>query len=301
MACRIRVFHPLRSAVAVAGLAAVAAISVHGQGQQPAAPAPPAAIQDPIPAAQLSFMAGYAGQPVKTLLKDKRYKALVKRVIPNTTFHYGRDMSPADALDAALWGSKVPVVVRDGRYVTIGGAQGRYLRGRGFMWFDIEAGTALGVFYFQPTNGEPTPTLTVFSRQLTQTDLSMGQLPPAFSQDLNAWKEAAQIPIITPRYFIPANGKKYVLLHDEEYCAAPPGTAAPAANVCQQLMAEAADADVNAAYFMRESHNAANATAWMLGPEQVAWFGMRNSTCGAMLGCRIRLTRARTLALIGPR
>ena len=39
---------------------------------------------------------------------------------------------------------------------------------------------------------------------------------------------------------------------------------------CEDLNAEAADADVNAAYFMAETHNAANATAWMLGQDQLA-------------------------------
>lgn len=44
--------------------------------------------------------------------------------------------------------------------------QGPCLRGRGFLWFDLDEGIVLGGFYFTPTNGEPTPTLTVFSRQL---------------------------------------------------------------------------------------------------------------------------------------
>ena len=69
---------------------------------------------------------------------------------------------------------------------------------------------------------------------------------------------------------------------------------------CEELNAEAADVDVNAAYFMAETHNAANATAWMLGPEQVAWIGVRENTCGAAgWACRIRITRQRTRALLG--
>ncbi len=70
---------------------------------------------------------------------------------------------------------------------------------------------------------------------------------------------------------------------------------------CEELNAEAADADVNAAYFMHLSHNAANATAWGLEPEQTAWIGVLNTTCGAnWYACRIRLSRQRTRVLLGP-
>jgi uncharacterized protein YecT (DUF1311 family) len=64
------------------------------------------------------------------------------------------------------------------------------------------------------------------------------------------------------------------------------------------LNADAADADMNAAYFMSETHNQANATAWMLGPDQAAWIGVRERTCGAGLACRIRVTRERTRVLM---
>jgi len=289
----------------LAGCAAVLfLLPAHGAGQQapanlpPPGPPPPAVFQNPIPAAQLGFLNAYAGQPAKLLLKDKRYKALLKQVIPRTTYHYGRDMGLDSALEMVMDGSKSPVSIRDGRYALIAGARGPYLRGRGFMWFDLRAGTALGVFYFQPTNGEPTPTLTVFSRQLTATELSVGQLPLPFDQDLGDWALLAGTPAITPRYFIPENGKKYVLVHDEDYCAPAPGQAPPPANICEQLTDEAAEADVDAAYFMKETRNAADATAWMLGPDQMAWIGLRNSTCGAALGCRIRLARERTRVLV---
>lgn len=265
----------------------------------PPLPPPPVTLASLIPPDQLAFLSAYAGQPVKMLLKDKRYKALLKLATPRTTYHYGRDMSLSGAMDMVMDGSKTPVSIRDGRYVTVAGADGPYLHGRGMMWFDLQVGTALGAVYFSPTNGEPTPTLTVFSRQLTDTELSMGQMPPPFIDDLNQWALDVHVPAISPRYFIPDNGRKYVLIHDEEYCSAPPGAAAPPANICEQLMDQAADADMNAAYFMKETHNAANATAWMLGPDQVAWVGFRTSTCGALLSCRIRVTRERTRVLMG--
>ena len=295
--------------VLIAGCAAALLFPVRpalGAGQQapdnatPQAP-PPATFQNLIPPPQLAFLNTYDAQPAKALLKDKRFKALMKQVTPRTTYHYGRDMGLSDAVDKVMDGSNVPVSIREGRYALIAGARGPYLRGRGFMWFDLQAGTALGVFYFEPTDGEPTPTLTVFSRQLTDTELSISQLPLAFDEDLGVWALLAGTPAITPRYFIPENGKKYVLVHDEDYCAAAPGQAAPPASICERLTEQAAYADVRAAYFMKVTHNAANATAWFLHLDQTAWTRILDRTCGGMLGCRIRLERERVRVLLRPR
>lgn len=265
----------------------------------PSGPPPPAVFQNPIPAPQLAFLGNYDGQPTKTVTKDKQFRALMKLVVPRTEYHYGRDMPLADAIDTALDGSVLPVNIF-GRYAIVSGYNGPYLRGRGFMWFDMQQGDALGVFYFQPTNGEPTPTLTVFSRQLTDTSLGISQLPLPFAEQLNSWALVAQIPAVTPRYFIPANGKKYVLVHDEDFCDQQANAPPPDPGVCQQLNADAADDDMNAAYFMKETHNAADATAWMLGPDQLAWISFRDSSCGLGLACRIAATRQRTRVLLEP-
>jgi hypothetical protein len=261
------------------------------------APPPPATFQNPVPSAQLSFLTGFDGHPAKELMKDKRFKDLLKSEIPRTEYHYGSDMSLGDALKEALDGSPQPVEIRDGRYLTAAGAQGPYLSGRGLLWIDMQQGIFLGGFYFHPTNGEPSPTLTIFSRQLDQLELSMSQLPQAFVADLSQWALVEHVPQISPRYFIPLNGKKYVLLHDEAYCEAPPG--ARAADPCEHLEEQAANADMDAAYFMDETHNAANATAWMLGPDQVEWIGLRDRTCGIGLLCRVAFTRQRTRVLMG--
>jgi uncharacterized protein YecT (DUF1311 family) len=263
----------------------------------------PAQFQNPIAAGQLAFLNGYAGRTTKELMKDKQFRALMKLTIPRTEYHYGSDMPLTDALEDVLSGSPLPVNVRDGRYVTVMGMQGPYLRGRGFLWFDLQQGIALGGFYFTPTNGEPTPTLTVFSRQLKQTALTLSELPRAFADDLSQWSAVARIPAITPRYFIPDNGKKYVLEHDEDYCWHPAGTPAPPEDECMQANLDAANADMDAAYFMKETHNAANATAWMLDPEQVSWLAVRASTCVGpnAVGCRVRMTRERTRIILGPR
>jgi uncharacterized protein YecT (DUF1311 family) len=268
--------------------------------QEPPAPAP-AAFQNLIPGDQLAFLNDFAGRPAKEAMKDKRFSKLLKLVIPHSEYHYGRDMPLSDASDDVLAGSKLPVTVRDGRYVMVSGKQGPYLDGRGFLWFDIQSGIALGGVYFHPTNGEPSPTLAIFSRQLQDHSLGLSQLPLAFAEDLSRWVSTSDARLVSPRYFIPENGKKYVLLHDEDYCDHPPNAPAPPQDACMQLNAEAADADLNAAYFMQQTHNAANATAWMMLPEQVSWIGVRDRSCGlgpGTLPCRIRITRQRTRVVL---
>lgn len=266
----------------------------------PPGPPPPANLQQLIPPDELAFLNDYANQPAKNLLKDKRFHSVRKQMVPSTEYHYGRDMPLSEALDTVLDGSMQPVRVRDGRFVTVSGSNGPYLGGRGMFWFDMQTGVAMGAFYFHPTNGEPTPTVTVFSRQLSDQELAMGQLPEPFEEDFEQWTADTRIAEITPRYFIPENGKKYVLEHDEDYCWHAPGEPGPDPEECQQMNADAADDDMNAAYFMQETGNAANATAWMLGPDQITWLELRDRTCGPNgYSCRIRITRARTRVLLG--
>jgi len=256
------------------------------------APPPPVVFQGKFPSGELAFLNEFAGHRTEDVLKDKRFHNLMKRVIPNTEYHYGRDKPLWDAVDEVVGGSKQAIEVRDGRFVLVPGDKGPFLRGRGFLWFDMQEGIALGGFYFEPINGEPTPTLTIFSRQLKDTSLSMTQLPLDFAGDLIQWATREGIRPVEARYFIPENGRKYVLVHDEDYCDHPENAPAPPQSECQALNAEAADVDVNAAYFMKETHNQANATAWALGPDQVAWVGIREQTCGLTVACRIRITRA---------
>ncbi len=274
-------------------------VSAVAQDAAPEPPLPAAVFQNRIPSDQLIFMSSFAGQPARDLLKDKRFRALEKQIIPRTTYHYGRDMPLDEASDNMLWGSKTPVDLREDRYLTLSGQQGPYLEGRGFLWFDLQEGIALAGVYFHPVNGEPTPTLAIFSRQLTDKSLAMSQLPEAFEWDLIQWATAVHIAPITTRYFIPVNGKKYVLVHDEDYCAHADDQPAPPQNVCIQMNAAAANIDLNAAYFMQQSGNAANATAWMLEPQLVAWNASIGSSCRVGgLSCRIRVTRQRTKAIL---
>jgi Lysozyme inhibitor LprI len=260
-------------------------------------PAPPTEFLNRIPAAQMTFLNDYANKTTKELWKDKRFKELLKAITPRTTYHYGHDLGLSDALEEMLTGSPLPVDVQDGRYVLVTSQGGPILEGRGFVWFDMQEGIGLGGVYFHPVNGEPTPTLAIFSKQLKTNTLAWGQLPPAFRQGAMGWSRSSRVPVVTVTYFIPENGKKYALIHDEDYCAPPIGSGM-VNDQCQQRNAEAADADMNAAYFMDETGHAANATAWMLNGEQTAWIGMRNNMCGVSVACRIALARKRTGVLI---
>jgi uncharacterized protein YecT (DUF1311 family) len=268
---------------------------------QPGPPPPPVEFVNTIPPNQLAFLKEYEGKSTSELRKDKRFHKLMSEITPRTEYHYGWDMPLSEAVDQTLDGPPLPVDVREGRYVMVAANTGSFKGGKGFAWFDLQTGIGIGGVYFHPTNGEPTPTLAIYSRQMKATDLGISQLPAAFAQDLAQWSLVTGMRPVTVRYFIPDNGRKYVLLHDEDYCAHPEIAPAQPDGGCDQLNADAADADMDAAYFMQETGNLANATAWMLGPDQVAWIGVRTRTCGGVLGCQIRMTRARTRVLIGRR
>ena len=132
----------------------------------------------------------------------------------------------------------------------------------------------------------------------------MSQLPPAFYQDFLQWTVDNRVPPVTPRYFITGSNKKIVLEHDEDYCATVGGILVAPPPACEEMNADAADTDLNSAYYLEQTHHATNSTAWMItGSDMVAWVQFRENTCrvGAdPLGCRIRMTRARTHAIIKP-
>jgi len=278
----------------------------HPQGPQ--APASfvydPAIFHEPIPRDQLSFLNQFAGATTKDVFRDKQFRKLIHSVTPDCVFHYGWDMSLYDAVQTVEKNSPLPVQIRDGRYLTVSGRSGPYLAGRGLIWIDLQDGIALGGFYFHPTNGEPTPTVNVFSKQVSAEILAMSQLPPAFAADLSRWSAESRVPAITTRYFITSSRKKILLEHDEEYCAPGEGRTPAPPDVCLQADAQAADLDLDAALYLEQTHHATNATAWMINDQdQVTWLQVRNSTCGIgpdSLGCRIRMTRERTRGVIHP-
>jgi hypothetical protein len=249
---------------------------------------------DTIPPAQLAFLKSFDGDRTRDLYHDKQFKALKKAVLPRWEFHFGRDMSITDAMDYALDGSNEAVQVRDGRYVMLSGRAEMFpgLGGRGFMWFDMQEGIALAGFYFHPSNGEPTPTTTVFSKQLMVDTISMAQLPPEFFQDFSQWSSEERIPPVTTRYFIGGLEKRLLLEHDEDFCSS---TFTALGSDCLQMTADAADVDMNTAYYLDQVHYATNATAYMIvGDDQSAFLRLRTNRCGGVadpLGCRILITR----------
>ena len=265
----------------------------------PPPPPSPVVFQKQIAADQLAFLNSFAGRPANDLVRDGKYKKLMHTVIPDAMFHYGIDMSLSDAVEKVMQGSSFPVQIHDGRYLVVSGATGPYLRGRGFMWIDLQEGIGLGGFFFHPTNGEPTPSVTVFSRQVKDEDaLQLSQLPAAFAQDLSQWTADSSIPPVTTRYFITGSNKKILLEHNEDYCAPAAGADAPSQTDCEQMNADAADIDMNAAYYLEQTNHATNATAWMIhGDEEVAWIQLRENTCRVgpdPLRCRVRMTHEHT-------
>jgi uncharacterized protein YecT (DUF1311 family) len=273
------------------------------QSGEPQAALPPydkAIFQKPIPSDQLAFLNSFDGSASNDAVRDKQYGKLLHTVVPDCMFHYGSDMPLLDALEIVLKGSPLPVQIRDGRYVMVSGRSGPYLSGRGFMWIDTQDGIALGGFYFHPTNGEPTPTVTIFSKQVKENSLEMSQLPPAFAEDLSQWSAENNVPPVTTRYFITGSNEKILLEHDEDYCAPTDGTTAE--DDCEQMNADASDIDMNAAYYLEQVNHATNATEWMItGQDQVAWIQIRDDTCRIgpdPLRCHIRMTRERTHTII---
>jgi len=286
----------------VSRILAAAAILSGALVSQTPQPSAPAIFQNPIPRDQLQFLNQFDGAPSNDLINNKQFRKLLRGVLPDCVFHYGWDMPLSAAIDKAIKGSPLPVRIRAGRYVMVAGRMGPWLGGRGFVWMDMQDGIALGGFYFHPTNGEPTPALNIFSKQVKEDTLAMSQLPAAFAEDL--WQSRVR-PVVT-RYFITGDKRKILLEHDEDYCTPPagaippgaalPGTPMPPLAVCQQMNADAADIDLIAAYYLEQTNHATNATAWMIDPDATAWIQARNNTCAAgpnPLGCRIVMTRER--------
>ncbi len=105
---------------------------------------------------------------------------------------------------------------------------------------------------------------------MKEDSLKNDQLPSALAEDLSRWSVESRTPPVTTRYFITGANRKIVLEHDEDYCC-PAARLSRRTNNCQQTNADAADIDLNAAYYVEQTHHATNATAWMItGADQLA-------------------------------
>lgn len=218
----------------------------------------------PFAGTSLELLTQYAGQPANDLVRQQGFRNLLTEVVPYVPFHLGADIPLPDALRIFFSASTSPLEIRDGRYAMLNGVRGMGGRGRAFLWADMQEGIALAGIFFYPSNGEPSPTLTIFSRQVGQAPLGMNRFPAAFVRDLNQWQEAEGVPPVTTRYFINALGEKTVLVHDEDFCSSRTGMPAPASDVCKQMNSDAKAIDTEATAFLKQTHSASNATARMI-------------------------------------
>jgi hypothetical protein len=214
---------------------------------------------------QLAFLNDYAGRAVDNADGKQKVKTLVGIVAPYTPYHYGADFPLPQVISTLLLNEPQPIEIRDGRYAIITGFRNAIHTRRGLLWIDMRERVALGAIFFDPSNGEPSPTLTIFSQQLDRRSVRMSQLPRAFAEDLRRWAATGGIPAIMTRYFIGAMGEKTVLAHDENFCARAEGQAGlPDKSVCREMNAKATLIDTTAARFMNQTHNASNATVRMI-------------------------------------
>lgn len=266
------------------------------------APYDPSIFQPTMTADQIAFLKRIGHVSTGVVAQNSDFHKLLKSVIPDCEFHFGRDMPLIDALDMLMKPSSERVQISDGRYLLLSGNASPYLSGKTFMWFDMQTGIALGGFVFHPTNGEPTPTLAVFSRQVKEKYLEMSQLPTAFADAVKQWSADEGVRPILTRYFLTGDKKRVLLAHDEDYCSVADSVNDPSGRDCEQMNADAADIDMNAAYYLEQTHNATNATEWMaLGEDQVTWIQVRDNTCGGVIdptGCRIRMAHERTRVIL---
>lgn len=305
----------VRLALAVAAttlLSAAAQESVPPPPPDQEAPAP-AVFEDRIAAGRLAFLKQFEGMQAGKAMKDKQFRDMLAAVVPDCMLHYGWDMPLMEVLDAAMEGSKIPVRIRDGRYLTVSGRNGSYVDG--LIWIDLQEGIGLGGLYFHPTKSEPAPTVAIFSRQVRteEKSIAMGQLPAAFADDLVMWSDGVRIAPITTRYFLTGSNLRVLLEHDEDYCWAGPETPEPGppsrraarrgtpgtpSRGCEQMNANAADVDLETAFYLQQVNYKTNAAAWMIVSQELAdWIQLRDNTCKVWpnpIECHIRMTREHT-------
>jgi hypothetical protein len=205
----------------------------------------------------------YVHAPVSEVVRSARFHAFVDSVVPYTPFHYGVDMPLTRVLEKLLSRSEENVDLRSNRYLMLSNMSGRGMS-RAFLWVDLVDGPVLGGIYFHPSNGEPTPTLTLFSRQVTDPNIHPSQLPTAFLQDLNQWISKSGVQAISTRYFVNAANQKSVLWHEENYCSSSMSETPTVDEACSQANEEAKNIDSNASNFLNQTRNASNATERMI-------------------------------------
>jgi hypothetical protein len=124
-----------------------------------------AIFRETIASDQLGVLSDYAGKPTNEALRESKVRRVMDTLVPYAPFHFGMDRPLPNVIEAVLLRSSVPIGIRDGRYMMLATDAGSS-PGRGFLWIDLQQGVAVGGIFFHPSNGEPTPTLTLFSKQV---------------------------------------------------------------------------------------------------------------------------------------
>jgi uncharacterized protein YecT (DUF1311 family) len=143
--------------------------------------------------------------------------------------------------------------------------------------------------------------MAVFARQVGEDQMAMSELPPEFVATMARWQGQMGVPAVATQYFLTGTNRRELLQHDADYCAPSVESMTPLGSDCEEMNADAADVDEVAAYYLDQVHYRTNATAWMIGDDQRDWLAVRESTCSSVadpLGCRIRVTRARTRVIL---
>jgi uncharacterized protein YecT (DUF1311 family) len=226
---------------------------------------------------------------------------LINDVAPDAVYHLGVDMPFSAALRIVLHGAGEPITARANRYVSLSACDSpACTRARVLLWSDLDTGLEIGAIDFAPSNGEPTPTLTIFSRQVMDAVTRRVQLPAGFIEDLATWSRGSRRRGgSTPaRYFVNHAGLKTVVMHDEDNCHGADQSAL-AATLCASMNLDAADQDVAAAYYvLLNTFPDGTPMRAALKTDEDKWVADRRTTCGAgsdgpAIACRIKAARER--------
>jgi hypothetical protein len=251
----------------------------------------------PLEVSLIAWLKAYADRTTFEVKSDSRFEKTIVAATPLTVFHLGADVPLPVAIISTLSGPAFPVQLRDGRYLTIFAQRTARGGGESFYWFDLQNGITFGGIYFRPTNGEPTPSLTIFSGQVGDRVNKETQLPPAFLRDLEAWRAARNVPAAVVRYFVNGAAWKSPLLHDSDACAAK-----NASDACQTLNERAAELDMQAGlYLLRSRYAEGTSTVTQLDAAQQQWLTSRQTSCANKsdaAGCMAQMTRARAQEII---
>ena len=228
---------------------------------------------------------------------------LIADVSPDVPYHFHLDMALGNALRVVLRGTAEPVVIRVTRFVTLAACDTPTCSGaRGLIWIDTLKGIEIGGIEFAPSNGEPTPTLTLFSKQVQDPVTRRAQLPADFIEDLATWARRSRSRGPAARYFVNGQGLKTVVAHDEDNCHGADQSSLEG-TLCRSQNMDAADQDLAAAYYLLFNSFAEGSTMRAaLKTDEDKWVADRRTSCGAgadgpTLACRLKTTRDRVTAL----